>query len=224
MVNKQTGQKHMADEVGPTYPSQYETEVLLKDGSRIPADDLQLGPLLQHLGGVEVPQLVRGERPDACPQARPLQGLLDVVYLGIPRLGLAREKEGRVARIHLRVPGQHVPRRFQQRDDPPFVPLADDIQFALVEVYVLLAYAHALREPPPRGHKDYDDRPYLVGVPGPGVPYLQHPLDISSTGAPPLALAVALPYVLDPARSFTQTNNVQNLLYQLPFILSSDIV
>jgi len=35
MITRQTGVEIMADEAKPTYPSQYETEVLLKDGSRI---------------------------------------------------------------------------------------------------------------------------------------------------------------------------------------------
>lgn len=91
-----------------------------------PADDLQLRPLPQHLRGVEVPQPVGSERLNAGPDAGPLQGLLDVVYLGVTGFGLPREEEGRVARPLLHVLPEGPGDFGQQGDDPKLVSFADN--------------------------------------------------------------------------------------------------
>jgi len=114
-----------------------------------PADDLQLRPLLQHLGGVEVPQPVGGERLDAGPDAGPLQGLLDVVYLGVAGPGLPREEEGRAGGALLHVLPEGHGDFGQQGDDPQPVTLAGDPELERVQVYVLLPQAGGLGEPQP---------------------------------------------------------------------------
>ncbi|MBA7679199.1 hypothetical protein ES703_87482 [subsurface metagenome] len=58
---------------------------------------LHLRAVPEHMGGVGVPQLVRGERPDPGPQARPPQRLLQVVDVHVAGAGVSGEEVGGAA-------------------------------------------------------------------------------------------------------------------------------
>ncbi len=182
---------HLASADVPVYVRRYPYAGVPQD----PPHHLKLGAAPQHLRGVQVPQLVRGERLHARPFTGPLERLLYVVYLRVPRPRVAREHVRGAGRPLLQVVGQHVRGGIQQRHHPPLAPLAQYPELPDPQVDAALPQAHALRQPQPRGGQEDYDRPHLEGVLRPEAAYLQHLLHVLHRGALPLALAPPWAYV-----------------------------
>jgi len=132
--------------------------------AQYPGHHLQLGAAPEHVGGVEVPELVRGEGGNAGPQAGPPQRLLRVVDLDVARPGAAGEEVFGVLPVSPHVVLDRSGRGGQQRHRPPPVALAPDPNLQRLQVDGLPEQCGRLAYPDTGGRQQQYKQPQLVRV------------------------------------------------------------